>query len=340
MSIIEISEKQTKKQLSFSIVIPCYNEKHYIKNCINSIFKQKYPQNLIEIIIVDGFSNDGTRQIIQDLMISNTNIKLLDNKFRKTPQALNIGIKNSTKELVVILGAHAELDENFIALNNKFQLEKNVKVTGGTQTNLGKNFTQKLIGITMQLPFAMASAKYRWSNKEQYVDTVVYAAYRRELFDELGFFEENFTISEDAEFNWRVRQKGYKIFYSPEIKSYYYPRESVASFVKQIFRYGILRVNVLKKHFDSLKLFHIIPPIFVIVLFTLIVLTILNPQKFSWLILFLVFYFLINILSSVSKIKSKNIAYYFIVPFLIFLMHLSWGTGFLIGLFLPKSNEY
>lgn len=340
MSITENSAKQGLKQLSFSIVIPCYNEKNYIQNCINSILGQNYPQSLIEIILVDGFSNDGTREIIQNFIKSNSNIRLLNNPQRKTPQALNIGIKDSKKEVVVILGAHAELDVNFISLNNKFQLEKGVMVTGGTQTNIGKNFTQKLIGLTMQLPFAMASAKYRWSNKEQYVDTVVYAAYRRELFDELGFFEENFTISEDAEFNWRVRQKGYKIFYSPEIKSYYYPRETVISFVKQIFRYGILRVNVLKKHFDSLKLFHIIPPIFVLVLIALIIVTVVNPSNYIWLILFIVFYFLINIMLSFSKIKSREIAYYLFVPLLIFLMHLSWGSGFLAGLILPKSNEY
>jgi len=334
------SNHTANKGFSFSIVIPCRNEKKYIENCINSILNQNYKASLLEIIIVDGFSDDGTREIVNQMSKNHSNIKMFDNPQKKTPQALNIGIKKSSGEIVVILGAHTELDKEFIAYNNKFQTEKNVKVTGGTQTNIGKTKVQKLIGIVMEIPFGMASAKYRWSNKEQFVDTVVYAAYRKELFDELGFFEEKFTISEDAEFNWRVRQAGYKIFYSPNIKSIYYPRESLFGFIKQIFRYGILRVNVVKKHLDSIKLPHLIPPSFTLFLLSLLIITIINPALYYLLGSFLLFYFFVNISLSLPKIKSKKIFYYISVPILIFVMHLSWGLGFIIGLVLPKSNEW
>ncbi len=330
---------EENKNYSFSIVIPCRNEKNYIKNCINSILEQNYNQSLIEIIIVDGLSDDGTREIINNFQKSYSSIKLFDNPEKKTPQALNIGIRNSSMEIVVILGAHAELDPDFIFYNNKYQVEKNVKVTGGTQVNVGRTRTQKLIGFVMQLPFGMATAKYRWSNKEQFVDTVVYAAYRRELFDELGFFEEKFTISEDAEFNWRVRQAGYKIFYSPQIVSRYYPRETISSFIKQIFRYGILRVNVLKKHFDSIKLAHLVPPLFVFMIVILTALSLFSSFSSIWLTSLLVIYLILNLFLTIPNTKSKGIVYYFLVPVLIFIMHISWGSGFILGLILPKSKD-
>ena len=324
------------KEHSFSIVIPCRNEKNYIENCLQSIFDQSYNQKLIEIIIVDGCSDDGTQEIISRIKKDHSNVKLLDNPDKKTPQALNIGVKNSSGEIIVILGAHTEIDRDFIFFNNECLNENQVMASGGTQINIGVSLAQKLIGQVMEIPFAMASAKYRWSNEEQYVDTVVYAAYRRELFDELGFFEEDILISEDAEFNWRIRQAGHKIFYSPKIISKYYPRESVPKFIRQIFRYGILRVNVVKKHLDSLKLSHLVPPSFVLLLFGLSVLAWANILDYYYIVFLLLFYFSANIAFTFPKIKIKKIFFYLSVPFLIFLMHLSWGTGFILGLFLPK----
>ncbi len=327
-------------EMKFSIVIPCRNEKDYIEKCVDSIEEQNYNNNLIEIIIVDGFSEDGTRKILYNLQKAHSNITVLDNPSKKTPQALNIGIKNSSGDVVIILGAHTQLDKNFIKLNNQYLNEKNVKVTGGTQINVGNNFIQNLIGIVMEIPFAMASAAYRWSDNEQYVDTVVYAAYKKELFNEVGYFEEEFAISEDAEFNWRIRQAGHKIFYSPKIKSYYYPRDSVFSYVKQIFRYGILRVNVLKKHFDSIKLLHLIPPLFVVALIFGFIFSAFSKTVFYLFIGMLIVYFTLNLIASFIAVFPKKMKYFIFLPVLIFLTHFSWGLGFLVGLVLPKSSKY
>ena len=332
--------QEKDKKYSFSIVIPCYNEEDHISFCLDSILDQDYNIDLIEIIIVDGLSTDRTPQIINQYQKDYPNIKHFSNPDRKTPKALNIGIMNSSFDVVVILGAHTALDKNFIYYNNKFLIEKNVQVSGGTQINKGTNFVQKAIGITMEVPFAMASASYRWSKKEQFVDTVVYAAYKRDLFEKIGYFEEDFSISEDAEINWRIRQAGYKIFYSPRIKSYYYPRKSVFKFIKQMFRYGILRVNVLKKHLDSIKIVHLVPPIFVISIILLALLALGNIIESKILIFFLLFYFFVNLLFSVFTLSSKKILFLPIVPFLTFLMHFFWGLGFLIGLLLPRSDKW
>lgn len=327
-------------KLKFSFVIPTYNEQDYIKNCITSVLEQDYDTSLIEILVVDGNSNDSTREIVDKLSTQYGNITLLDNPVRKTPHALNIGAKNAFGDVVVILGAHTIIDKEFVKYNNFYLHDKNVKVTGGTQENVGTTYVQKLIGKVMQMPFAMGSANYRWSKKEQFVDTVVYAAYRRELFDEVGYFEENFTISEDAEFNWRIRNAGHKIFYSPKIKSFYYPRNSIKGFIKQIFRYGILRVNVLKKHINSVKLLHLIPPLFVFSLLLLIILGFSNPVFWQILLGYLAFYFLINLGSILFNSYVKQPGFYFLLPILIFVMHFSWGLGFLIGLILPKSDRW
>lgn len=327
-------------QLKFSIVIPCLNEEQYIGNCIDSILKQSYDLSLIEVIVVDGGSSDRTPEILFEYQKKFMGLMVLQNPEKITPRALNIGIRNSTGQVVVILGAHTIIDQNFISLNNKYLNEKDVKVSGGTQINVGKTFRQRLIGLVMGLPFGISSASYRWSRREQFVDTVVYAAYRRELFDEIGYFEENFSISEDAEINWRIRQKGYKIFYSPQIKTYYYPRTKIIGFLKQLFRYGILRVNVVKKHSDALKLVHTIPSVFVLVILCLIVLLPVNTLYLKLLIFIFCLHFVTSVLTSLRFLKSGQFKFLIFIPFLIFLMHFFWGFGFLVGLILPKSKKW
>ena len=327
-------------KFGFSVVIPTYNEKDYLPLCLDSIINQNYDRDLVEIIVVDGLSTDGTLDVIKKYQNKHTGIKYFENIEKKTPNALNIGIKNSTGEVIVILGAHATLDKDFLYFNNKFMSEQNVKVTGGTQYNIGESFIQKAIGIAMELPFAIASAPYRWSKKEQFVDTVVYAAYKRELFEEIGLFEQNFSIAEDAEINWRIRQAGYKIFFSPKIKSYYYPRKSILKFIRQIFRYGILRVNVVKKHLDAIRFFHLIPPIFVLAIILMTILVLAGSLKMEIILIVLVIYFLTSILSSAVKLIPDKLQYIILIPPLIFLMHFFWGLGFIVGLLLPRSNKW
>ncbi len=330
---------ETKKQ-KFSIVIPCVNEEDYIGNCLDSIIQQDYDKELIEVVIVDGISTDKTTDIVKEYQKKHSGIKLYSNPEKRTPVSLNIGIKKSAGDVVIILGAHTRLDSEFIKLNNKYLIEKDVKVTGGTQKNVGNGFMQQLIGLVMEMPFGMASAQYRWSRKEQFVDTVVYAAYKKELFDEVGLFEENFTIAEDAEINWRIRNAGHKIFYSPKIKSYYYPRNSIKRFLKQMFRYGILRVNVLKKHFNSLKLIHLIPSAFVLAILGLAVAGFFNPLLFKFLLILLGAHILSGFIAAMIKTFSGKLLYLPAIPLLLLFMHIAWGLGFLIGAVLPKSDKW
>ncbi len=337
--VITVNMKPTTKKHSFSIVIPCFNEEKYIGSCIKSILVQNYDSSLIEIIIIDGESEDGSLNIIKNLQQDFPNVKLFSNPSKKTAISLNIGIKNSMSEVIIILGAHTVLDKNFIFYNNKILNEQKVVACGGTQLNIGDTYIQKVIGLTMESPFAMASSSYRWSKNEQYVDTVVYAAYKRYLFDDVGYFEEDYTISEDAEFNWRIRKAGYKIYYSPKIITYYYPRKTIGKFLKQMFKYGILRVNVQKKHIDSIKIMHLIPPIFVMSLILFVILLIANVIDINVIIIILLLYFGLNIIVSSTSVSSKKLKYLIFIPILTFLLHFFWGIGFLAGLVLPRSKK-
>ncbi|OGC08050.1 hypothetical protein A2V82_02330 [candidate division KSB1 bacterium RBG_16_48_16] len=321
-----------------SIVIPMLNEAEAIERCIHSIESQDYPKDHLEVVVVDGISQDGSREKVIRLIEAHGNIKLFDNPQKRTPNALNIGVRNSSGDVVIILGAHTRIDRDFVALNIRYMRELGVNCVGGTQINVGETFRQKAIAAAMSSPLGIPSAPYRYRKTKQFVDTVVYAAYKRHLFNEIGFFEEEMAISEDAELNWRIRKAGHKIFFTPEIISYYYPRKTLKALIRQFSNYGVLRVNVIKKHADALKIIHILPPLFIVSFFVLLFASILNKQFLFLLMALCIVYALYLAIAAAHTVLATKRPHFIVALPLIFLsMQMSWGFGFLVGLF--KTNK-
>ena len=317
-----------------SFVIPMLNESGAIGRCIRSILEQSYPADRLEIVVVDGLSTDGSREQVQELAAAHDNIHLYDNPQKRTPRSLNIGVRSSKGEVVIILGAHTRIDPDFVAWNIHYMREKGVKCTGGTQINTGETFWQRAIGLAMGSRFGIPSAPYRFHRKKRFVDTVVYAAYARELFDEIGYFDEELHISEDAELNWRIRKAGHKIFYSPEIISYYYPRPNLRRLARQFFNYGILRVNVIKKHPDAVKPVHLMPPLFVLTTLGLLLAGLRWPLAGKILLLLWGIYLLYLLTAAVTTCcQEKRGAFMLALPLVFLTMQISWGVGFIIGIF-------
>ena len=317
-----------------SFVIPMLNESSAIERCIRSILAQSYPGDCIEIIIVDGLSTDGSREQVRAFTAKHDNIHLLDNPEKRTPKSLNIGIRNCKGDVVIILGAHTSIDREFVEVNIHSMRAMGVKCVGGTQINTGDTYWQKAIGLGMASRFGIPSAPYRFDKRKRFVDTVVYAAYARELFDEIGYFDEELHISEDAELNWRIRKAGYKIYYTPEIVSYYYPRPNLCRLARQFFNYGILRVNVIKKHHDAVKPVHLVPPLFVILSLSLGILAFMTPLAGRALFGIWAAYGVYLALATISTCREeKKYTFLFALPAVFVTMQLAWGTGFLAGLF-------
>jgi len=320
-----------------SIVIPMFNERHNILQCLESIKNQDYPADKIEVFVVDGLSTDGSRELVEDYSKDHANIRLLENPDRQTAKALNIGAKAAAGEVIIILGAHSYIEKDFILQNIRLMKEKNVPCVGGTQINKGDSYIQQGIGKAMASPFGIMSAPYRFKKSPCYVDTVVYAAYHRKLFQEIGYFDERAIIAEDAEFNWRIRQAGYKIYFSPDIISYYMPRSNLFRLAKQFFRYGMLRINVVKKHLDALKLLHIVPAAFVFLLGVTGFFSFFNGYFMSLFIILWIAYGGYLLVATISTAVQSGWKYLPVLPLAFATMQLCFGTGFLVGLIRSRN---
>ncbi|HEC91836.1 MAG TPA: glycosyltransferase family 2 protein, partial [Candidatus Atribacteria bacterium] len=260
-----------KHNLPFvSIIIPCRNEEKFIGRCLDSIIAQDYPKDKLEILVIDGMSEDGTREIIKNFQISNSNfqIKLIDNPKKFTNFAFNIGIKTARGEIIMLMGAHARYERDYISKCVRYLRECNADNVGGIVIALPCKNTigAKAIALSLSCRFGVGDAYYQtgYSGKPRWVDTVFGGCYKREVFDRAGLFNENLIRSQDMEFNLRLKKSGGKILLVPDIVSYYYPKSNLKDFFIHNFEDGIWAIYPLKFVKVRFKLRHYIPFIFVL----------------------------------------------------------------------------
>ena len=255
-----------KMDILVSIIIPCYNEENFIGECLQSIVDQSYPPELIEVIVIDGNSTDKSVSIVNKYS-SLAKITQLINPQKITPISLNIGVKAATGEIIVILGAHSFIHRDFINNGVLAFVDTDAVCVGGPIENIGNSYIGKAIALAMQSAFGVGNSLFRISRKRKYVDTVAFGAYRKEVFEAVGYFDESLVRNQDFEFNQRIVKFGYKILLTPEITSYYYARNSLPQLFKQYYFYGYWKEKVIRKNASSFKFRYQIPVIFIVVMF-------------------------------------------------------------------------
>jgi len=317
---------------TISIVIPCLNEKKYILRCLQSIAGQSYPAHLITTYVCDGMSDDGTRELIMEFAKAHPQFTLLDNVRKTTPFALNLGIRASAAEIVIILGAHSELDPGFVRKSvESFEIDPAIMCTGGVLENVYENETSRMIGAAMSSSFGVGNAHFRTGNKSGFVDTVAFGAYKREIFAKVGFFDEELIRNQDDEFNFRVTNAGYKIYLNHEIRCRYFVRASFRKLYRQYYQYGYWKVFVNKKHQTITTVRQLIPMLFVLYLILLTASAFvckalfLGMSTFGLLYLLLAFVFAVRSAFSFGGVLG--------VAFTFFILHFSYGLGYLKGIF-------
>jgi glycosyltransferase involved in cell wall biosynthesis len=325
-----------------SIIIPCRNEEKYIRECLESIVKQSYGIDNIEVLVMDGCSEDNTSNIVSEFTAEYRQIKLIRNERKTAPTAMNLGIENSTGNVIVLVGGHSYLDKNYIE-NCIIKLEQSgAACVGGKIINISNDSSSEAISCAMGSPFGVGNALFRYTNNEQYVDTVAFGAYRKEIFDKIGYFDEELVRNQDDELNFRLTKGGGKIFLSPSILSYYYTRSSFKRLWRQYYQYGFWKVRVIQKHKKPASIRHLIPILFVLsIIFGSLLSIYSKPIRFMFLAE-LISYFACALIFSV-KAANKKVSYIPSIIFSFLILHISYGLGFLEGLFafyLFKSNKY
>jgi glycosyltransferase involved in cell wall biosynthesis len=319
-----------------SIVIPCRNEEKFIQKCLESLVGQDYPKDRLEILVVDGSSEDKTREIAGRLTEKYPFIKVLNNPKKNTPSGLNIGIKASQGDVVSRMDAHAEYEKEYISKCVKYLNEYGVDNIGGVMITMSRQDTAlgRAIVAVLSHPFGVGNAIFRiGAEKPIFVDTVFGGCYKREIFKKIGYFNEDLHRGQDMEFNLRLRKIGGKILLVPEIKSFYYARSGFLSFWQHSFTDGAELISPLRFGVVIFSWRHLIPLMFVLGIIAIAILSFFS-QKFLWLLIGLLgLYFLVNFyFSAMISFKEKDFRYLFFTPIAFTLLHIGYGLGSVYGL--------
>lgn len=322
-----------------SIIVPCRNEERFISACLESIIDNSYPKDKLEVLIVDGKSEDKTREIVKNYTDRYPFIKLLENPKKITPAALNIGIKNSRGEIVIKMDAHSLYERDYIlkcvSSLQEWEKEGARNVGGVLKTIPSKNtLAAKAITIVLSHPFGAGSSYFRTGTKEpREVDTVFGGCYKREVFDKIGLFDERLIRGQDIEFNKRLKKDGGKILLVPEITAYYYPQSNFFGFLKHNFSDGIWTTFPLKFGVKIFSFRHLVPLMFVFSLIILALLSFFFSAFFKLFLLILVFYFSASFYFSFKiSLREGDLRYLFLMPIIFSSRHFSYGLGSIFGL--------
>lgn len=316
-----------------TVIIPVYNEEKYLPKVFDSLRKQDYPQELTEIIVVDGCSTDGSANLLKKFQQEFRKLIVLENPKKIVPVSMNLAIRQATGEYLIRWDSHTLYENDYLSKCVSFLEGKpEVENVGGPMRLVTTNKVQEAIKMATTSIFGIGNSSFHFEDYQGFADTVYLGAYRRKIFEKIGLFDEELVRNQDDELNYRLVKSGGKIFISPEIKSYYYPRDSLKKLWKQYYEYGYWKVRVIQKHRIPASIRHLVPGTFVLSLICGILLTPLNGLGLIILVPVLTPYLSALIyfsLKSCRKNKNKNI---FLLMLVFVILHLSYGFGFLKGL--------
>lgn len=311
-----------------SVVIPIRNEVALIEATIGSVLAQDY-QGSLEIVIADGMSTDGTREILDRICSHHEMVRYVDNPSERTPNGLNIAIQASHGDVLVRCDGHAELPSDYVSTAVQALNETGAVNVGGVQKAIGITPMQRAIAYAMSSRVGVGDARFRYGGPAGEVDTVYLGVFRRDALLAVGMFDEDLTRNQDYELNIRLRAAGGTVWFDPRLHVVYRPRRTLRALWKQYFEYGTWKRRVIKMHPESTRLRQLIPPLFLIALLASAVLA-----AFGFGAIALVApgaYIALLAGATIAQLAKRRDLAALLFPAAVATMHLSWGAGFLAG---------
>ncbi len=327
-------EQATATELPFvSVVMPLFNEGLFIARSLDQVLAQDYPAERIEIIVADGMSNDNTREIVAEYQRRYPQILMVDNPTRFRAAGLNLAIVKSKGDVIICVDGHCEVATDFVRQDVELLREHpEAWCVGGPIVHTGTNVFSKAVAIAMSHPFGVGTATHRFANFEGYGEGAAFAAFRRWVFDRIGFFDEVMVRTEDDELNYRMSQAGGKTYLSPRVQYKYYVRDTFQKLFQQYVQYSFWRIPVMRKHKRPTTVRQIVPPLFFLTMLVLLACGLALRQPLVALalpVLYIGALLAIGILS-IPKVGLKVAA---LVPVAMATMHAAYALGIAYGLF-------
>jgi glycosyltransferase involved in cell wall biosynthesis len=294
--------KQIADRPAVSVIIPCRNESRHIKACVSSILSQVEPEGGFEVIVADGMSEDGSREILSRIgqeirhssekdhpsnncdmtgpaakdqggaepwrsaRVAFPRLRVIDNPGRIASTGLNAAIKAAQGRIIIRMDAHTDYAPDYLQRCVRTLRETGADNVGGPARTRTETYLERVIGAAYHSSFSVGGARFHDVNFEGPVDTVTYGCWPRSTFEKFGLFDEELVRNQDDEHNLRITRKGGKVWQSPAIRSWYRPRGSLKALFEQYMQYGYWKVLVIQKNKLPASWRHLVPGAFLLVL--------------------------------------------------------------------------
>lgn len=310
-----------------SVIVPALNEEASIGALLDSVVAQTYDN--IEVLVADGGSTDATRDIIAERSAVDPRIRLVDNPERQIPFALNHAVAAANGRWMVRIDAHAEVPPDYVERIVDHFREHDWGGVGGRKDAVGVTPVGKAIAAAMGSPFMQGNSIYHYGTEVTTTDHIPFGAYPLDMVRELGGWAVDASANQDAEFDHRVRKSGRELLFDPAIVIKWRSRQRLKALWGQAFRYGTGRFLTIRRHPDSSRMRHMIPPVFVAVSAFAIVLGLFKPK---WGAALLAPYAAVVVAGTVDTLRrgvpagSRRF-----LPLVFIIQHYGWGSGFLFA---------
>ena len=316
-----------------SVVMPVRNEAGFITRSLGAVLAQDYPPGRMEVIVADGMSEDGTRDLVRAAAERDRRIRLVDNRGRIAPTALNAALSAARGHIVVRVDGHCEIAPDYVSRCVVHLSGGGADGVGGPLETIGETPVAQVIALAMSSGFGVGGAPFRtrkgWSGL---VDTVAFPAYTRAAVALAGPFDEELVRNQDDEYNYRLRSRGARILLAADVRARYYSRGTLGSLFLQYFQYGLWKVRVLQKHPRQMSSRQFVPPVFAASLLACALASPISVWARIGLLGITIAYAVANLVASVLTAPRGSFPGVLLLPVVFATLHVSYGFGFLSGL--------
>jgi len=315
-----------------SMILPIRNEARYIQDTLEAMLRQDYSRKHMEIIVADGDSTDRTIEVVKAAAVStDIPITIVSNPERIVPSGINRALQHCQGDVIVRVDGHTIIATDYVRQCVDALRRSGAVNVGGRMDPVGLTPIGVAVALATTSPFGVGGSRFHYSRREEWVDTVYLGAWPRGAFEAGGLFDTEQVRNQDDEFNYRLRSMGGRILLSPAIKSVYYNRGTVRALWRQYFQYGYWKVRVMQKHTKQMRLSHFVPAAFVGALTATAAVGLWVPEA-AWTARAIGASYLVANLYASYLAARKKLASLLHVAVVFAILHVSYGSGFLIGL--------
>lgn len=323
--------------MKVSVVVVTYNEENNISECLDSLLNQEC-DDLYEILIIDGNSEDKTKDIVNNYINKEENVRLLNNPKRTVSSNRNIGIKEALNDIILFTDADCVVPKDWIHKMvmgyNQIKLIDDMVVAVGGGNIVPKDYNKftEAIGIAFDsLLGCLGSTQGKVYSKIKEVNSLacLNILYDKEKLIQLGGFDEKLgNVGEDWDMNYRLREKGYKLYFLPNLNIYHKMRPNIKKLWKQMMGYGCGRAIIIKKSIRTLKVMYMLPIVFIIMM----LISLLGFKKTEFFFPLLYFPTII-IFSFYYTLKKRKLKLFFNTVLVFLIIHFGYSIGEIKGFF-------